>query len=125
MLPQGSGKLVSGAISFSRSCYPVTMHSVKAVVEKYFMGLEKVKRKFIQSLIFFYVLKAEIVEERETIFKNANLKGRRDTSCTKWENHPIVGQYFGNVQKKKKEKSCVCELCSPGSESKSPIYFTH
>ena len=35
-----------------RSCYPLTMHSVKAVVEKYFMVMEKERCNFIQSRVF-------------------------------------------------------------------------
>lgn len=56
--------------SLPRSCYTLTMHSVKAVVEKYLMGLEKEKNNFIQNHCRFFEHHLEsraVVEEDETI----------------------------------------------------------
>lgn len=64
MLPQGSGKLVSGAISlkFPRSCYTLTRHSVRTVTEKYLMGLDK--GNFTQNL--HHLLPKNIAQESKS-----------------------------------------------------------
>lgn len=74
MLPQGSGKLVSGAISFSRSCYPVTMHSVKALWKKGSASAHKV-------VFFEHRESRDVGGEDEATFENLNLKNKEDTSC--------------------------------------------
>lgn len=85
MLPQGSGKLVSGAISvkFPRSCYTLTVHSVKTVTEKHLMGLEKGKSHLVQSHsnVFLACHLDNRDEAKEDNSNNLKLKDKTHTCC--------------------------------------------
>ncbi len=67
-----------------RSCYPLTMHSVKAVVEKHCMGSEKDKYNFIEyhnTSFEHYLERKGVIEEDETSCTNGRAINCRTVFC--------------------------------------------